>query len=271
VRLRLAASRLLALFWKRRLDGELEGEIHAHLEMAELDAISTGLSPEEARHAARRSFGGIEQMKEDHRNQRSVRWVENLLRDARYGMASLGREPGFAVIAVGLLALGIGANTAMFSVVDAVLLKPLPFPEPERMVRVWETPTPTERNGTTTLTFLDWKRQRDIFEALSVECPVTAAVATGDYPERVKGKQVSADYFQVFGVKPQIGRTFAPGEDQPGAGPVVVLSHAFWQTRLGGDPDVLKRDLNLDGEPHRIIGVLPAAVSTATKPGSGSR
>ena len=142
MKLRFAAARLLALFRKRRLDGELEGEILAHLEMAELDAIAAGLSPEEARREARRGFGGIEQMKEDHRDQRSVRWVENLLRDVRYGMASLARDPGFAAVTIGLLALGIGANTAMFSIVDAVLLKPLPFPEPERMVRVWETPTP---------------------------------------------------------------------------------------------------------------------------------
>ena len=103
--------------------------------MAELDAIAAGLSPEEARREARRGFGGIEQMKEDHRDQRSVRWVENLLRDVRYGMAALARDPGFAAVTIGLLALGIGANTAMFSIVDAVLLKPLPFPEPERMVR----------------------------------------------------------------------------------------------------------------------------------------
>ena len=161
MKLRFAAARLLALVRKRRLDGELEGEILAHLEMAELDAIAAGLSPEEARREARRGFGGIEQMKEDHRDQRSVRWVENLLRDVRYGMASLARDPGFAAVTIGLLALGIGANTAMFSIVDAVLLKPLPFPEPERMVRLWETPTPTQHNNTTTLTFLDWKRQGD--------------------------------------------------------------------------------------------------------------
>jgi putative ABC transport system permease protein len=145
----------------------------------------------------------------------------------------------------------------MFSIVDAVMLKPLPFPEPERMVRVWES-TPQGRNGTTTLTFLDWKRQSDVFEALSVENPTSAAVATGGDPARISGKQVSTDYFQVFGVKPQLGRTFAPGEDQPGAVRVVVLSHAFWQTQFAGDPGVLNRDLMLDGEPHRIIGVLPA-------------
>ena len=184
--------------------------------------------------------------------------MENLARDFRYGVASLARNPGFAAVTIGLLALGIGANTAMFSIVDAVLLKPLPFPEPERMVRVWESPPNSSPNNTTTLTFLDWKRQDTVFEALSVECPARAAMGTGGDAARLPGKLVSADYFQVFGVKPRIGRTFAPGEDQPGAAPVVVLSYSFWQTRLGGDADVLKRDLALDGEPHRIIGVLPA-------------
>jgi putative ABC transport system permease protein len=125
------------------------------------------------------------------------------------------------------------------------------------MVRVWETP-PGKQNGTTTLTFLDWKRQRDLFEALSVENPIKGATATGGYPARISGKTVSADYFQVFGVKPQIGRAFAQGEDQPGAAPVVMISHAFWQAQFTRDPGVLKRDLVLDGEPHRIVGVLPA-------------
>ena len=206
-------------------------------------------------------------MKEDHRDQRSVRWVENLLRDVRYGMAALARDPGFAAVTIGLLALGIGANTAMFSIVDAVLLKPLPFPQPERMVRVWETPALTERNNTTTLTFLDWKRQNDLFEALSVEELFRAAVAASGDPARISGKMVSSGYFQVFSVKAAIGRTFAPGEDQPGATPVVVLSHSFWQTRFGADPGILERDLVLDGEPHRIIGVLPAG---SFRPGRSS-
>ncbi len=250
-------KRLLALFRKRRLERELEGEIFAHLEMAEREAIDTGLSPEQARHEARRRFGGIEQMKEDHRDRRSVRWMDNLWRDVRYGVAALARDPGFAAITIGLLALGIGANTAMFTIVDTVLLKPLPFPEPERMIRLWETP-PGLQNNTTTLTFLDWKRQSDIFEALSVEELFQAAVTTGADPVRLSGKLVSADYFKVFGVQPRIGRTFVAGEDQPGATPAVVLSNALWQAQFGGDPDVLQRDLLLDGEPHRIVGVLPA-------------
>ncbi|HUB80594.1 MAG TPA: ABC transporter permease [Bryobacteraceae bacterium] len=256
MKLRLAAARLLAMVRKRRLDDELDGEILAHLEMAELDAIRAGLSPEAARRKAYRSFGGIEQMKEEHRDQRSVRWAENLWRDVRYGMATLLRNPGFAAITIGLVALGIGANTAVFSIVDAVLLRPLPFPEPDRMVRLWETP-PEGNNPTTTLTFLDWKRQDSIFEALSAEEPIRAAVATGSDPVRLSGKLVSADYFNVFGVKARFGRLFAPGEDQPGAVPVVVLSYAAWQTQFAGDPGILKRELTLDGEPHRVIGVLP--------------
>ncbi|HLK17730.1 MAG TPA: ABC transporter permease [Bryobacteraceae bacterium] len=258
MKLRFAAARLAALFRKPRLDRELDGEILAHIEMAERDAIAAGLSPEEARREARREFGGIEQMKEEHREQRSVRWVENLWRDVRYGLASLARDPGFAAITVGLLALGMGANTAMFSIVDAVLLKPLPFPEPERMVRVVETPAPGERNPTTTFTFLDWKRQRDIFAALSVESMTKAAVETGGTPARLTGKLVSADYFDVFAVKPAAGRAFAGGEDQPGAPMVVVISHALWQSMFGGDPGILNRELRLDGVPHKIIGVLPA-------------
>lgn len=254
---RSVLNRLRSLWQRRKLEREINDEVLAHLELAELDARAAGLTSEEARHAALRDFGGIEQMKESHRDQRSVRWIENLLRDFRYGMGSLARDPGFAVVAVGLLALGIGANSAMFSIVDAVLLKPLPFPEPERMVRAWES-TPEGHNGTTTLTFLDWKRQSDLFEALSVEHSTKAAVITGGYPLRLPGKLVSADYFQVFGVKPQIGRSFAKGEDQPGAAPVVIVSHAFWQKQFAGNASILGRDLVLDGEPHRIIGVLPA-------------
>jgi len=255
--LRFATRRIAALFRKRLLDRQLEGEIRAHLEMAEHDARAAGLSPEEAQREARRRFGAVQQIKEEHRDQRGVRWMDNLWRDLRYGMASLAKDPGFTVVTIGLLALGIGANTAMFSIVDAALLKPLPFSEPERMVRVWES-TPQGRNGTTTLTFLDWKRRSDIFEALSVEGPVRAALVTGGEPVRVSGKLVSADYFQVFGVKPQIGRGFERGEDQPGAAPVVVLSHAFWRTQFASDPGILNRELTLDGEAHRVIGILPA-------------
>jgi putative ABC transport system permease protein len=184
--------------------------------------------------------------------------MQTLLQNLRFALRMLFKDTTFMVVAVLTLALGIGASTVMFTILNAVMLKPLPFPEPERMVRVWETLPNGLPNSTTTLTFLDWKRQDDLFEALSAELPTRAAVGTGEDLVRARGELVSADYFKVFGVKPRLGRAFGPGEDQPGASPVVVLSHSFWQTQFGGDPDILNRDLLLDGEPHRIIGVLPA-------------
>ena len=171
--------RLLGLLRQRRLDRELDDEIQAHLEMAEQDAIAAGMTPQEARETARRRFGGIDQMKEEHRDHRSVRWIENLVSDARYGLASLRRDPGFAATVIAVLALGIGANAAMFSLVDGILLKPLPFPHPERVVSVREAPTPTARNGITTLNFVDWKRLNTVFEALSAEDTTRVAVTIG--------------------------------------------------------------------------------------------
>jgi putative ABC transport system permease protein len=250
--------RLLALFRTRRLDRELADEVRAHLELAERDAMASGLSPEEARRVARRHFGSIDVMTEVHRDRRSVRWMETLAKDCRYGLLLLKRDPGFAFIAISVMAIGIGANTAMFSLMDAVLLKPLPYPEPERIVRVWEAPTPTSRNGISTLNFVDWKRLSTSFEALSAVRGLNVALTGEGEPARLSGTLVSADYFDVFGVKAALGRTFLPGEDQPGASQVVVLSHAAWQARFGGDPSILNRPIMLDGEPHQVIGVLPA-------------
>ena len=255
VRRRLA--RLLAMFRKSRLEHELDDEVLAHLELAERDALARGLAPAEARREARRSFGGVEQMKEIHREHRSTLWIENLAKDGRYALAALRREPLFAGVAIGVLALGIGANTAMFSLVDGVLLKPLPFPNPERVVRVWEAPTPTSSNSTTTRTFMELKEQSRSFDALSAESLSTATVPVNGEPTRLNGRYVSWDHFAVFGMQPLIGRTFRPEEDQPGAARVVILSHAVWQRHFGGDPGILGRDLLLDDEPHQVIGVLP--------------
>lgn len=254
--LRRGVGRLAALVRKRRLDRELEDEILAHLELAEREGLARGLSPEEARRAARLSFGGIEQVKEEHREGRSIQWVETLLRDFRYGMATVRRAPGFSAVVIGVLALGIGANVAMFSVVDAVLLTPLPFAEPSRIVGVWEAPRPGVVNATSAPDFLDWKRLATVFEALSAEQSISAALANQGEPTRLSGKAVTADYFRVFATRVQLGRTFAPGEDQPGAARVIVLSHAAWLTHFGCDPDILRRRPVLDGEPHQVIGVL---------------
>ncbi len=254
--LRRVVQRLMALMRKRRLDRELEDEILAHLELAQRDALARGLAPEDARRAARRSFGGIEQVKEEHRDSRSFRSIENRLRDLRYGLSSVRRAPAFSAVVVGVLALGMGANVGMFSVVDAVLLKPLPFADPDRMVGVWEAPRAGIVNATTAAEFLDWKRLATVFEALSAEQPVSAALTGQGEPARLSGKAVTADYFRVFGARVQLGRTFTPEDGSPGAAPVVVLSHAAWQTYFGGDPEILRRQPMLDGEAYQVLGVL---------------
>jgi putative ABC transport system permease protein len=257
-RLRQILNRLIALADHRRMDRELDAEILAHLELAERDAIRSGLSPDDARREARRLFGGVAQVTEEHREQRSVQWLETFTRDLRHGCALLARDPGFSLVAIGILALGIGANAAVFSLVDAVLLKPLPFPQPERVVRVWEAPTPTTANQTTAANFTEWKRRGSSFEALSAEARTDLTASIGGEPTRLSGKLVSADYFEVFGIRPLLGRTFVKSEDQPGAARVIVLSHSAWQTRFGGDRGILNQELVLDGERHRIVGVMPS-------------
>jgi predicted permease len=258
IRYRLA--RLLALVRANRIDRELDDEVCAHLELAEHDAIARGLDPIEARREAMRQFGGIAQMKEIHRDDRSVRWLENFVKDVRYALAGLRREPGFASIAIGVLALGIGANTAVFSIVDAVLLKPLPFRDPERVVRMWETPTAASSNSTTAQNFIELRRRLHTFEVLSGETDVNATAEIFGEPVRLQGRRVSANHFDVFGVAPILGRTFREEEDRPGADDVLILSHAAWQQRFGGALDILDQKVRLDGVPFRIIGVMPPGV-----------
>ena len=255
--MRRLLARVKALLGANRLERELDDEVRAHLELAEHDARLRGLDPAEARSEALRRFGGIDQMKEVHRDDRSVRWLENFVKDVRYGLAGLRREPGFALVAVSVLALGIGANTAMFSIVDGTLLKPLPFPDPERIVRIMEAPTAVARNSTTTATFEALKKYTRSFAAMSAESLSTATVMVNGEPTRLNGRYVSADHFAVFGVQPSIGRVFATEEDQEGAPAVVILSHAAWRTYFGGDGAILNREIMLDNEPHRVIGVLP--------------
>jgi predicted permease len=249
-------ARLVALFRKRRFEEELDGEIAAHLEMAERDALASGLSPEQARRAARRQFGAIESMKEEHRERRSLLWLENAWRDVRYGVAGLRRDPGFTAVVVGVLALGVGANVAMFGLLDAVMLKPLPFRSPDRMVRVWEAPRPGVTNSTTAPDFLDWRRLATTFDALTAEAPISMALTGAGDPVRLEGRAVTADYFRVFDAGVALGRTFQARDLEAGNEAVIVLSHATWESVFGGDRGMVNRKVLLDGEPHVVIGVL---------------
>jgi predicted permease len=255
--LRRRLARLFALTRAQRLDRELDEEIVSHLELAEREGMAAGLSPDEARREARRRFGHLAAVKEAHRDDRSARWIEDLVKDVRYGLASLLRDRTFAIVTIAVLALGIGANTAMFSLVDAVLLKPLPYPDPERIVRLYEAAEPGDRNAIAVLNFMDWKRRSTAFSALSAERTQRATVHVAGEPARMRVGFVSADYFSVFGVEAMTGRTFVRGDDAVGAAPVVVVSHATWQSQFGGSPAFLNSTLAIDGEAHTVVGILP--------------
>ena len=177
----------------------------------------------------------------------------------RYALRTLRRSPGFSAIALLTLALGIGANTAIFSFVSGVLLKPLPYRDPHSIVMVWEKPPGGRRNGISTLNYLDWKNRNTVFENMAAINFGGSVTLTGTAePEQLQGARVSAPYFDIFGVHAALGRTFAKDEDQPGKSQVVILSHRLWESRFGADPGILGRTLTLSGKPCTVIGVLPA-------------
>lgn len=185
--------------------------------------------------------------------------MSSLLRDVRHSVRALRQSPGFTTIAILTLAIGIGANTAIFSFVDAMLLRPLPYPDADRIVRVMEKPPRGERNGISTLNFLDWQKDNTVFDFMSAQTGDAITLTGGSEPVQLRGAQVSAGYFKVFGVDAALGRTFLPGEDQLGKNQVAVISHTLWTTRFGGDPSIVNRTVLLNNEPYTIIGVLPAA------------
>ena len=184
--------------------------------------------------------------------------MNELLQDLRFGMRTLRKSPGFTTVGVLTLAIGIGANTAIFSFVNGVLLKPLPYGEPERIVRVLEKPPGGGRNGISTLNYLDWQKDNTVFEYMAAQTGGSVTLTGVTEPVRLRGSRVSSHYFDIFGIKATLGRTFAADEDQLGKHRVAVLSHALWASQFGADPHVIGRSITLDGYPHTVIGVLPA-------------
>ncbi|HEX7316913.1 MAG TPA: ABC transporter permease [Pyrinomonadaceae bacterium] len=237
----------------RRRDEELEEEIREHLRMAVRDRVERGETPEQAEAAARREFGNEALVKEVTREMWGWVWLRQLGQDLRYGLRTMRREPGFAAVAVLTLALGIGANTAIFSVINAVLLRPLPYRDPARLVTVlhdgWKPVAPAN--------FLDWREQSSSFESMAAAQLWSLTLTGLDRPEQLDLLQTSAEMFQVLGVDAALGRTYGAGEDQPGRDHVIVLSHGFWQRRFGGARDVVGRQVTLDGEPYTVVGVMP--------------
>jgi putative ABC transport system permease protein len=183
----------------------------------------------------------------------------DLWQDLRYGLRMLLKNPGFTIVAVVALALGIGANSAIFSVVNTVLLRPLPYKEPERLVMVWEDDTKHgyPRDTPAAANYIDWRDQNQVFESMAAIADLSFNLTGVGEPERIDGKRVSANLFPLLGVEPQLGRTFSPEENRPGANRVVVMSHGLWQRRFGSDPKIIGQSLNLNGESYTVVGVMP--------------
>ena len=259
------ASLLNLLPWKRRrLERELARELSHHIERRAEDLVHSGVDVAEARRRAAIEFGSVTQVQEEVRDAWFWRWLDDLGRDVRYGVRMLRRSPIFTAAAVLSLAIGIGANAAIFSLVDRILLRALTVPEPGQLVRLaWEGSDFTGKWGSGTLVSYPLCRELDgqeqVFDGVLCRHPTMVVLSIGRDREQVRAEIVSGSYFQVLGAHPELGRLITPADDaQPGTHPVVVLSHAFWRDRLGGAADVLGRTIRLNNYPMTVIGVTSA-------------
>lgn len=248
----------------REVEAEIEQEIEFHLEMRTHSNERSGMDPERARRDALRRFGDREQVRQQghailapSREVLLSRIGGSLWQDFRFASRLLRRQPSFTGIALLTLALGIGANTAIFSLVDAVLLRPLPYADPQELVIVWEKPPQHALNQVSPATFLDWRAGNQAFEGMAARFGKSLVLTGEDGAQQVTGAQVSSGFFEVLGVRLFQGRTFLPEEEQPGANPVVIISHRLWQGRLGGRANPLGSILHVSGNPYTVVGILP--------------
>ena len=247
-------------FWHRqKRERELDEELQSHLQMAAQDRADRGETPEQARRAARRELGNVGLIKEVTREMWGGASFERLMQDLRYGLRMLAKSPGFTVVAVLTLALGIGANTALFSVVNGVLLKPLPYPHPEQLVWLAES-KPNFASGSISFpNFRDWQKDNRTFSSMGVYRSYSFNLTGLGEAERLQARFISADFLNVVGVTPVIGRTFAPGEDEIGAAPIAIISESLWKRKFNSSPAALGKILDLDGMSYTVVGVLPAS------------
>jgi predicted permease len=242
--------RIRSLFRKGDADRELSAELHFHVQQQMEQYINQGMVPREARYAALREFGGLQQIKEACREAREVSLVEDLVQDVRFAARTVARNPAFALVIVLTLALGIGANTAIFSLVNSVLLQPPPYPEPERLVGVWDMTCP--KGG-----FLAYQQRLQTIDMGAYTSDTGFNLSGDGQAIRLNGSAVSANLLQLLGIRPRLGRWFKVGDEVPGQSRLVILSHALWQTKFGGDPNVVGRTITLDDTAREVVGVMP--------------
>jgi predicted permease len=251
--------RLLMLVRRGKFDADLDEEMRLHRELRAQREIDRGLPPEEARYAAQRRFGNDLVLREEARDMWGWNWLEHILRDIQYGLRMLRKSPGFTAVAVLTLALGIGANTAIFTVINAVLLRPLPFPNPEQLVTLFERDLKKgyDQNAPAAANYLDWQAQNNAFTRMAAYGGGQYNLTGNERPERVAGAAVAANLFPLLGISPVLGRTFATEEEQPGHDRVVVLSYGLWEERFGGRPDIVGKSITVNGRTCTVIGVMP--------------
>ena len=249
---------LSRLFKKEKTERQLDSELRFHIEQAAEGYVRSGMDPEQALRRARIEFGGMEDIKEGCRESRRVHILDTFLQDTRYGLRLMRKSPGFTLIAVLTLTLGIGANTAIFSVVNGVLLNPLPFPKPEQLVALHESKANFARGSISYPNFRDWQKDNHTFSAMAISRGYAFSLTGLGDAQQVQGEFISSDFFPLLGISPVMGRQLAPGEDEIGAAPVVLISQVLWQEKFGLARDVLEKTITLDivmePFPLRIFG-----------------
>ena len=254
--LRVCRLRLRSLFVRDAVEDELDEELRYHLERQIDDYLARGMAPGEARLAALKAMGGLEQRKEECRDMRGLNLLDNLWQDAGYAARQLRAHVGFACTATLMLALGMCASVSIFAFVDATLVKPLPYEQPSRLVGAYERVALFPRSNLSYADYLDWKRQNTVFTSLDVYDSTMFMLRGQSGSEPARGARVSDGFFRTLGVRPIHGRDFRTGEDLPSGPRVVLLSYSAWQNRYGGRPDAVGRTVSLNGQPYVIIGVL---------------
>jgi hypothetical protein len=250
-------NRLIGSLRKDKLDEHLDDQLRFHIEKCTQEFIAVGLTAEKARYQARRLFGNQMLLKKRTRDMDTIGWLETLWQDLCYGALMLAKNPGFTVVAVLTLALGIGANTAIFSVMNSVLLNPLPYWQPDQLVSLYTGAYDGDRDISSYPNFLDWAQDNRSFSALAAYRPDSFNLAGMGEPERVPAEMLSASFFPLPDVQPILGRTFLPNEDQLGSAPVVLISNGFWKRKFGSSPSALEKMLMLNGVTYTIVGVIP--------------
>jgi predicted permease len=249
--------RLRSAFLRSRVEAELDEELKYHLDRQIEANLAAGMSESEARYAALRAAGGLEQRKEECRDMRGMNLVDNLVQDIRFGIRQLRKNPGFTATSILTLSLGMCACVAIFAFVDATLISPLPYRDSNRLVGVYETVEMFPLSNLSYLDYLDWKKSNTVFKSLDAYQRSGFILNTPDGAQPARGAEVSAGFFRTLGVAPVLGRDFHSGEDQPASPRTVILSYSAWQKRFGGRPEAMGQTVTLDGEATTIVGVLP--------------